>query len=340
MRWAEDLSGKTFAICGEVSGWSPFYGSGPEDAVRRRGARVVASVGEGVDYLVVGSGRKKGRADAIRKGKKLAASGKPIEILDEAALYRLLRIDLKGATMFFAGGFERSDPAVPESQPAAVAASVGAVPVDDLDERVEFAVIGPKRAAGKAAAKRTADALIAAGHPLIVVDEAAFYDMLLGQARSGPTDTVTALLVEMNTRLEPKRVRRAVDMLKGQSFRLYADPTSERLVGVVRGHHSTNTYSNAIYPDGRYSCCSQDLDPCMGMQGTVCKHLMVLMLGLGRAGQIDIGAAIGWVQAAAARRPAHLGDLLAETLVRYKGAEAGEVDWRPTETLPEDFYAL
>jgi hypothetical protein len=28
------------------------------------------------------------------------------------------------------------------------------------------------------------------------------------------------------------------------------------------------------------------------------------------------------------------------TLLRYKGAEAGEIDRRPTETIPEDFYAM
>ena len=27
-------------------------------------------------------------------------------------------------------------------------------------------------------------------------------------------------------------------------------------------------------------------------------------------------------------------------LFKYKGAEAGEIDWRPTETVPEDYYAL
>ena len=31
---------------------------------------------------------------------------------------------------------------------------------------------------------------------------------------------------------------------------------------------------------------------------------------------------------------------MTETLLRFKGAEAGEVDWRPTETIPEDFYAM
>jgi hypothetical protein len=33
-------------------------------------------------------------------------------------------------------------------------------------------------------------------------------------------------------------------------------------------------------------------------------------------------------------------DTLSEIFIRYKGAEAGDVDWRPTETTPEDFYAF
>ena len=32
--------------------------------------------------------------------------------------------------------------------------------------------------------------------------------------------------------------------------------------------------------------------------------------------------------------------LCAQTFVQYKGVEAGTVDWRPTETIPEDFYAM
>jgi hypothetical protein len=31
---------------------------------------------------------------------------------------------------------------------------------------------------------------------------------------------------------------------------------------------------------------------------------------------------------------------MSATFLRYKGAEAGEVDWRPTETIPEDYYTL
>jgi hypothetical protein len=32
--------------------------------------------------------------------------------------------------------------------------------------------------------------------------------------------------------------------------------------------------------------------------------------------------------------------VMGEIFIKYKGAEAGEVDWRPTETMPEDYYAV
>jgi len=31
---------------------------------------------------------------------------------------------------------------------------------------------------------------------------------------------------------------------------------------------------------------------------------------------------------------------MSQTFLKYKGAEAGEIDWRPTETVPEDYYAF
>jgi len=33
-------------------------------------------------------------------------------------------------------------------------------------------------------------------------------------------------------------------------------------------------------------------------------------------------------------------DLLSDTILRYKSATAGELDWRPMETVPEDYYAF
>jgi hypothetical protein len=340
VRWAEDLNGKVFAFCGAIRRWSPHLGASPEAAVTSRGARVSRTVDEGVDYLVVGSGAKKGKAEAVRRAERLRSEGAGIEVLDEGQLLHLLRPDLCGARMFFAGAFERADPGVPESQPPVLARAVGAVVVDVLDETVDYVVLGPKRAAGKAAAEKKAIELLRGGH-VHVLHEPWFYELMRDQLPPGQQSGLSALLIELNAVLEPKRLRRALDMLKRESFALYADASGERLVGVVRSQTTDGVYSNVLYADGRYDCCSQDMEECMGLQGTVCKHLMVLMLGLAQAGEVDVPTLAEWAGKASKRRgPAADRDVVADTFLRYKGAQAGEIDWRPTETLPEDFYAF
>ena len=66
---------------------------------------------------------------------------------------------------------------------------------------------------------------------------------------------------------------------------------------------------------------------------------------IGAAGPVGSPAHVaamvdGWVRASRRQRPALDEEALSATLLRYKGAEAGEIDWRPTETVPEDYYAL
>ena len=76
----------------------------------------------------------------------------------------------------------------------------------------------------------------------------------------------------------------------------------------------------------------------MGLQGSVCKHLLVLLLGLTRSGQLENAQALSWIQAASSKRPKANDELSTEAILQYRGAVAGEIDWRPTETVPEDFY--
>ena len=56
--------------------------------------------------------------------------------------------------------------------------------------------------------------------------------------------------------------------------------------------------------------------------------------------ELDPATAHAWTQASRGKKFALDKDAMTETLLQYKGAEAGEVDWRPTETIPEDFYAM
>ena len=66
----------------------------------------------------------------------------------------------------------------------------------------------------------------------------------------------------------------------------------------------------------------------------------VLVVGLARSGDADAKELDEWVHASRAKRQHIEKDVMSDTFLKYKAAEAGEVDWRPTETLPEDYYAL
>ena len=64
------------------------------------------------------------------------------------------------------------------------------------------------------------------------------------------------------------------------------------------------------------------------------------MIGLSKTEHIDTTTANRWMLASKLEQPALNKDLMTELFLRYKGAESGEIDWRPTETIPEDYYAF
>jgi hypothetical protein len=134
---------------------------------------------------------------------------------------------------------------------------------------------------------------------------------------------------------------KALQMLKADRFQLYAEVKVNFLVGVVKSQSDANlVYSCRLGADGTFGCCTQNLRPCGGLHGRLCKHLLVLLVGLAKAEQLDPATAEQWAQASRTQRPVLDKDAMSETFLRYKGAEAGEIDWRPTETIPEDYYAL
>jgi hypothetical protein len=140
---------------------------------------------------------------------------------------------------------------------------------------------------------------------------------------------------------DEKRMEKALKMLKAESFQLFAEVSSGALVGVVKSQTSADLfYSCFLKEGGTFSCCSQHLAPCGGLRGALCKHLLVLLIGMTKAGKLDPGTSCEWVLASRTRNPSMDKELMTSTLLRYKGAEAGEVDWRPTETMPEDYYAF
>ncbi|MBS1954700.1 MAG: pentapeptide repeat-containing protein [Cyanobacteria bacterium SZAS-4] len=160
-------------------------------------------------------------------------------------------------------------------------------------------------------------------------------------APEGGTVDFKAFLLKLEQEFDPERLKKALKMLKAESFQLFAEVAPDSLVGVVKSQTDANlVYSCRLTENGSYACCTQNLNPCGGLRGALCKHLLVLLIGITKGGELDAAKASEWVISSARFRNATLDkDVMTATLLRYKGAEAGEIDWRPTETMPEDYYA-
>jgi hypothetical protein len=142
------------------------------------------------------------------------------------------------------------------------------------------------------------------------------------------------------------KLAKARTMLKAERFQLFAEVHPDHVTGIVRSQSSAQrVYACRLAKDGRYSCCTQNLITCVVSRGSACKHLLVLVVGLVKAGTLEPATALAWLQAARRQGLTADGfkpdkDVATATFLKYKGVEAGQIDWRPTETIPEDFYAV
>jgi uncharacterized protein YjbI with pentapeptide repeats len=184
-----------------------------------------------------------------------------------------------------------------------------------------------RAAAEKAAAKRLADAK-------------AKVNQKIARSVGAVTDTAS-FLKALGVRIELPKIQKAASMLKASGFKLFHDLTDAHLAGVVKSQTDPDlVYACRLNADGTYACCTQNLNICGGLRGAPCKHLLVLMIGLVQAGELDPAAVDAWLSNSTNLKPALDKEQMGEIFLKYKGAEAGEVDWRPTETMPEDYYAL
>ena len=167
---------------------------------------------------------------------------------------------------------------------------------------------------------------------------------LVGKGKAAVAVDIHGLIARLRGLIDPKRMKRTADMLKSGRNQLFAHVDADNIRGIVRSQSEADLiYSCVLTDDGSYACCTPDLTPCMGLRGEPCKHLLVLLIGLARAELLEVAAVDRWLMAAKGkphRWDSLTKDHVSDSLLRYKGVLAGEVDWRPTETIPEDFYAM
>jgi hypothetical protein len=147
-------------------------------------------------------------------------------------------------------------------------------------------------------------------------------------------------MMQLNKSVNVDRIKKSMSMLRAERFQLFSEIADDSVVGVVRSQTNQElVYSCMVNSSGAYFCCTQNLRACGGLRGTLCKHILVLIIGLVKANQISAAKTHQWVLKTRAQEADLKKTIASEIFLRYKGVEAGEIDWRPTETLPEDYYA-
>jgi hypothetical protein len=162
-----------------------------------------------------------------------------------------------------------------------------------------------------------------------------------GVAPAKITIDLPGFIRTLTANTDASRMSKVTKMLRADRFQLFSSVTDDHVTGVVKSQtdHSL-LYACRLGTKGEFFCCTQNLNHCGGLRGALCKHILVLAIGLAQSGELDPTIANAWAKASRQAKPALDKDAATATFVRYKGAEAGEIDWRPTETIPEDYYAL
>lgn len=141
--------------------------------------------------------------------------------------------------------------------------------------------------------------------------------------------------------IDKSRLSKTMSMLKKDRFQLFSDIKSDSVTGIVKSQTDAELlYACYLNAKGEFACCTQNLNACGGLRGALCKHILVLVVGLTSAKELSPTDATGWVLSSTVEKPVLERERMTDIFLKYKGVEAGEVDWRPTETIPEDYYAF
>ncbi|MCK5889371.1 MAG: hypothetical protein KAG19_05455 [Methylococcales bacterium] len=326
IKYVNDLSGKVFFIVAFKQEWPEHLeGGNYKQHLRDRGATVTNKFRASADYFVVGNARYKGRADTLREIKK-----QNLDLLDEIKLIQLLRLDLSNKNFTFFGDFNDD----PNDIVKVVNAQMSEV--DDAD----FVVLCEGRKKGKAAMVRKVNSLIAKGKELKIIHEQDYLSFFAFNCSASKTSNFPTLVLQLRNVVNANKLDRAIKMLQEESYNLYTDITDDEVAGIVQSQTNVGYYAPWINKEGQYACCDEEISGCFGLGGQLCKHILVLLLGLAHQGEISVEQALEWATTAKPKKPSKNEDKSAFMLLRYKGVKTGQVDWRPTETIPEDFYLM
>ena len=153
---------------------------------------------------------------------------------------------------------------------------------------------------------------------------------------------VTKLNSSISDEKIPPRIDKAITMYKREVNLLYIDKTNESLKAVVKSQTNPNNleYAVKISSEGKFFCGTQNLHPCGGLRGKICKHVILALIAAIKSGQGNIDELIKWVEKSKTYKPTLDKAEATAIFMKYQNAIEGVIEWRPVEILPEDFFAF
>jgi uncharacterized protein YjbI with pentapeptide repeats len=120
---------------------------------------------------------------------------------------------------------------------------------------------------------------------------------------------------------------------------LWSEGDEDGVRGVVPESAKSTTFRACrLTSAGAHECCKQDFTLCTDAGKGMCQHVLVLLLDLARRERIALADALRWARLSLAHDRSADPEILARVFASY--AESTQTDYRPNETLPEDYYAL
>ena len=153
---------------------------------------------------------------------------------------------------------------------------------------------------------------------------------------------INTLNKNINDERIPPRINKAISMFRREKNLLYIDKDDDSLKAIIKSQTKPNQleYAISLKSNGDFFCGTQNLFPCGGLRGKVCKHIILALIAVIKSGVGTQNEMIKWVDNTLSHRPKFIKSEATEIFIKYKYALEGKIEWRPIEVLPEDFMAF
>ncbi|NHI94511.1 MAG: hypothetical protein EAX96_18615 [Candidatus Lokiarchaeota archaeon] len=138
------------------------------------------------------------------------------------------------------------------------------------------------------------------------------------------------------------KIDKGISMFKRERNLLYIDKTDEGLKAAIKSqsHPENLEYAISLKLDGSFFYGTQNLHPCGGLKGRICKHMILALIATIKQGLSNQKDLIQWVKNSVNFKPKLEKIEATAIFLRNKNALEGKIEWRPVEIFPEDFMAF